>query len=540
MANPQHIEWLLEGVEAWNERREEDDFVPDFENANIYEAFNAADKLDDLGRFDLIQANLTEADLTRANLFLADLTDSRVRSIVLKMTSGTSPAEAIFTDLSNSHFLTQKQVDSMAGDTGTILRDHINRPAHWPDWRESAKPPEKQFDPALPFVFISYSAEDRDQVREVRRFLFAEGINCWWDQDILPGQKWRQEISHQLEAASAVFTLWTKASTKSDPVIEEATFAQKQGKLVHGMLEPVTLPRFFGETQWVDLRSWELLEEAQITGGLKTVKDERIRFALSNLLLGLRAKLEAYKATDLRQKTPLGGEKLAVTDKGKVSRDTAPLDKAALYTNALKRVHDILQLAKGGNGLKDDSDIVQQLEQALVGSAGDALFVHDIFAEMRVELARAVEDGWLPNTMQIRQLYKALEKSALDIRISQDHVAETLAARAEMRLQTAEEEDIAAFHSNYPVMLEIAESSLAQDLNKDKAKIDNRIQPADASKADKAAAEEEALNATYRTAHRAAEMRQLAGEAGDKLKNTTDVVKRLDTLVDIFTKWFGF
>lgn len=32
MANQQHIEWLLEGVEAWNARWE---FVPDFEGANF-------------------------------------------------------------------------------------------------------------------------------------------------------------------------------------------------------------------------------------------------------------------------------------------------------------------------------------------------------------------------------------------------------------------------------------------------------------------------------------------------------------------------
>ena len=31
MANPQHIEWLLEGVAAWNKRLKRDEFYPDFE-----------------------------------------------------------------------------------------------------------------------------------------------------------------------------------------------------------------------------------------------------------------------------------------------------------------------------------------------------------------------------------------------------------------------------------------------------------------------------------------------------------------------------
>lgn len=35
MANQKHIEWLLKGVNAWNERREREDFKPDFEGTDI-------------------------------------------------------------------------------------------------------------------------------------------------------------------------------------------------------------------------------------------------------------------------------------------------------------------------------------------------------------------------------------------------------------------------------------------------------------------------------------------------------------------------
>ena len=31
MGNVEHVAWLLEGVERWNARREQMDFVPDFE-----------------------------------------------------------------------------------------------------------------------------------------------------------------------------------------------------------------------------------------------------------------------------------------------------------------------------------------------------------------------------------------------------------------------------------------------------------------------------------------------------------------------------
>ena len=51
MANSQHIEWLHEGVETWNKRRERGrDFTPDLRNADLRSA-------------DLSNANLREADL---------------------------------------------------------------------------------------------------------------------------------------------------------------------------------------------------------------------------------------------------------------------------------------------------------------------------------------------------------------------------------------------------------------------------------------------------------------------------------------------
>ncbi len=89
MANPEHIAWLLEGVESWNKRYNKTrlgryPFTPDLEGADLYSAFREADKLDsnkriplvgvDLEGANLIETNLSFADLTDANLTLTDLT----------------------------------------------------------------------------------------------------------------------------------------------------------------------------------------------------------------------------------------------------------------------------------------------------------------------------------------------------------------------------------------------------------------------------------------------------------------------------------
>ena len=94
MANDQHIEWLLEGVESWNERRSRQAFTPDFSGADIYRAFQLEGKTDSQGNvplanFDFGHANFRNAalsstlsvggvDLRRAKLHSADLQGARL------------------------------------------------------------------------------------------------------------------------------------------------------------------------------------------------------------------------------------------------------------------------------------------------------------------------------------------------------------------------------------------------------------------------------------------------------------------------------
>ena len=88
MSNSEHIEWLLQGVKSWNERRKKDGFRPDFVRANLYEEFHKAGKLDPRGRIPLHDglegvnlegANLESADLTNADLWGANLTGAYLR-----------------------------------------------------------------------------------------------------------------------------------------------------------------------------------------------------------------------------------------------------------------------------------------------------------------------------------------------------------------------------------------------------------------------------------------------------------------------------
>lgn len=185
MANEQHIEWLLEGVAAWNARREKEDFIPDFEALDFYDAFDRAGKFEgqkklrpydsptvslhevnlsnaklakaDLTRTSLSGANLKSADLRFANLNGANLTgalvdnadcsgaDLRVNGMVaaslknvlvktLADPESTQERTMVATNLDGALGLSQQDIlDQMLGDSGTIIPDRLIRPDHWPE-----------------------------------------------------------------------------------------------------------------------------------------------------------------------------------------------------------------------------------------------------------------------------------------------------------------------------------------------------------------------------------------------------------------------
>ena len=92
MANPQHIEWLLEGVQAWNARRERKDFGPDFSGADLRDAFHRLRRRNYeermlrpvvLSGINLSRANLENVILGDAALHKADLRDANLNGAYL-------------------------------------------------------------------------------------------------------------------------------------------------------------------------------------------------------------------------------------------------------------------------------------------------------------------------------------------------------------------------------------------------------------------------------------------------------------------------
>ena len=107
-------------------------------------------------------------------------------------------------------------------------------------------------------VFVSYKAEDRRRVQPLVQALQAEGLSVWWDEHIGVGDAWRETIERQLNEAKTVVVVWSKRSVGPEGgfVREEATRAQKRGVYVPILIDAVSLPLGFGESQATSLKNW--------------------------------------------------------------------------------------------------------------------------------------------------------------------------------------------------------------------------------------------------------------------------------------------
>ena len=142
-------------------------------------------------------------------------------------------------------------------------------------------------------IFISYASEDRDRVRPLAEALQKRGFNIWWDRSLAAGQDYSQIIERELRGAKAVIVVWTRGSTASTFVRDEAGRARDEGRLVPVMLDRVEIPLGFGAFQAEDFTRWnggatapqmQLLEEAlraklegrSVDGGVIAAKRRRL------------------------------------------------------------------------------------------------------------------------------------------------------------------------------------------------------------------------------------------------------------------------
>ena len=124
MANEEHLKWLKEGVEAWNERRRETLFIPDFRGATIINGSLIGSVM--------VNNSINGTVIAYDNFSDLDLSGADVRSNYSLIEGDVFPHPESFQRATlNILGITQHQLDSMIGDSGTIIPDLLTRPDHW-------------------------------------------------------------------------------------------------------------------------------------------------------------------------------------------------------------------------------------------------------------------------------------------------------------------------------------------------------------------------------------------------------------------------
>jgi hypothetical protein len=103
-------------------------------------------------------------------------------------------------------------------------------------------------------VFVSYARSDSEFVLKVAKALRDEGRRIWVDQlDIPKGGRWDDEVEKALKASSCLLVVLSPASTQSQNVLDEVSFALDEKKVVLPiLLQSGSIPFRLKRLQYID------------------------------------------------------------------------------------------------------------------------------------------------------------------------------------------------------------------------------------------------------------------------------------------------
>lgn len=180
-------------------------------------------------------------------------------------------------------------------------------------------------------VFISYSSYDYLIGGILQDRLKAAGFTVWWDQRIVPGEPYTDEIMTALNNAKTVVVVWTPDSINSEWVQKEAKRAIHLRKYVPLKYRCDHVPDEFRALQYIDISKWNSEPDhsdfKKLVIGLREVIDARAErqrqetFKVS--LTGKDGKLQAKEVRAYKTVKDHNGPRLVVIPPGNFYMGTA-------------------------------------------------------------------------------------------------------------------------------------------------------------------------------------------------------------------------
>ncbi|APX13536.1 toll/interleukin-1 receptor domain-containing protein [Tateyamaria omphalii] len=106
-------------------------------------------------------------------------------------------------------------------------------------------------------VFVSYKREDKEVARALAEALTSRGLHVWWDVDLLPGDRFADEIQSVIAQSKLTVVLWSERSVLSTWVRAEARVALETSQLLPVRLDRAAIPLPFNDLHTLDLTGWD-------------------------------------------------------------------------------------------------------------------------------------------------------------------------------------------------------------------------------------------------------------------------------------------
>ena len=234
MANPEHLQILKQGVEAWNTwRRENESSRPDLSVTTLVSAdLRGADlRFASLRGATLMSADLRDATLCGASLHGADLRGADLRGADLRGASlaRADVSEALLWDTAfgNTNLTAVRGLETCHHEGPSIL-DHrtLVKSGHLPlAFLRGCGLPDALIDylPSLlnqPFqfysCFISYASQDQAFAQRLHADLQNKGVRCWFaPEDMKIGDRLRPRIDETIRLYDKLLLVLSKTSVAS-------------------------------------------------------------------------------------------------------------------------------------------------------------------------------------------------------------------------------------------------------------------------------------------------------------------------------------
>lgn len=123
-------------------------------------------------------------------------------------------------------------------------------------------------------LFISYAHTDKWQVKQLVEILQSAGHDPWFDNRLLPGQDWKQELAKAIDNCETFVYALTPESVESEWCQWEFKHAVEQGKPVLPILmqSKTKVPDVIRKYQYADFSEGPTpTNVAQLMGGLTQI-----------------------------------------------------------------------------------------------------------------------------------------------------------------------------------------------------------------------------------------------------------------------------